>query len=48
MICLDTNIIIDLGNETLGEDIIGNEPICYTSVTRIEVLGYPEILSAEE
>lgn len=48
MICYDTNIIIYLGNGTLTEDIVGNEPICYSSVTRIEALGYPDILSAEE
>lgn len=48
MICFDTNIIIYLGNETLGEYIIGSEPICYASVTRVESLGYPDILSAEE
>lgn len=48
MVCLDTNIIIYLGNGTLNEDIVGNEPICYASVTLIESLGYPDILSAEE
>lgn len=48
MICFDTNVIIYLGNKTLGEEIIGDEPICYASVSFIEALGYPDILSAEE
>ncbi|HVC36198.1 MAG TPA: type II toxin-antitoxin system VapC family toxin [Candidatus Dormibacteraeota bacterium] len=48
MVCFDTNIIIYLGNGILNGDVIGNEPICYASVTLIESLGYPDILSAEE
>ena len=48
MICFDTNIIIYFGNGTLDASLIGNEPICYASITRIESLGYPDILSAEE
>jgi hypothetical protein len=48
MICFDTNIIIYLGNRILGEDIIGSEPIGYASITRIEALGYADILSSEE
>lgn len=48
MICLDTNIIIYLGNGTLSDTIIGDTPLCYASITAIEALGYPVILSAEE
>jgi len=48
MICFDTNILIYLGNQTLGISIIGKEPICYASVSLIEALGYPDILAAEE
>lgn len=48
MICFDTNIIIYLGNGTLKADIIGDEPICFASITLIETLGYTDILSAEE
>ena len=48
MICFDTNVVIYLGNKTLSEEIIGDEPICYASITLIEALGYPDILSAEE
>lgn len=48
VICFDTNIIIYLGNKTLGEEIVGSEPICYASITLIESLGYPDILSAEQ
>jgi predicted nucleic acid-binding protein len=33
---------------TLDESIIGDEPICYASVSTIEALGYGDILSAEE
>lgn len=47
MICFDTNIIIYLGNRTLSENSIGNEPICFASITRIEALGYPDIMAAE-
>jgi predicted nucleic acid-binding protein len=48
VICFDTNIIIYLGNGTLSEDIIGDQAICYASITPIEALGYPDIRSAEE
>ena len=48
MICLDTNIIIYIANATLGEDIVGNEPIVYPSIVHIESLGYPTIKSVEE
>lgn len=48
MICFDTNIVIYLGNQTLSEGVIGEEPICYSSISFIEALGYPEILAAEE
>lgn len=48
MVCFDTNIIIYLGNGTLHEDIISDEPICFASVTYIEALGYADILAAEE
>lgn len=48
MICFDTNIIIYIGKGTLTEDIISDEPICYASITLIELLGYTDILSAEE
>ena len=48
MICFDTNVVIYLGNQTLDESVIGNEPICYASVSLVEALGYPEILAAEE
>lgn len=47
MICFDTNVIIYLGNGTLSENVITSEPICYASITGIESLGYPDILSAE-
>lgn len=48
MICFDTNIFIYLGNQTLDESIIGDEPICYASVCLVEALGYTDILAAEE
>ncbi len=48
MICFDTNVVIYLGNNTLDESIIGDEPICFASISFIEALGYPDILSAEE
>lgn len=48
MICFDTNIIVYIANGTLGEDIIGNEPIIYPSIVYIESLGYPSIKSIEE
>ncbi len=48
MRCFDTNVVIYLGNQTLGVSIIDEEPICYASVSLIEALGYPDILAAEE
>lgn len=48
MLCLDTNVVIYLGNQTLDESIIGEEPICYASTSLIEALGYPDILAAED
>ncbi len=48
MVCLDTNIIIYIANGTLGEDIVGNNPIVYPSIVHIESLGYPSIKSIEE
>lgn len=48
MLCFDTNVIIYLGNQTLDENIVGEEPICYASASLIEALGYPDILAAEE
>ena len=48
MICFDTNIIIYIAKATLGEDIIGDEPIICPSIVYIEALGYPSIKSIEE
>ena len=48
MICFDTNIFIYIANGTLGEDIVGHEPIIYPSIVRIEALGYSKIRSIEE
>jgi predicted nucleic acid-binding protein len=48
MICFDTNIIIYIANGTLGENIVGDEPIIYPSVVQIESLGFPTIKSIEE
>lgn len=48
MICFDTNIIIYLAKGTLDESIIGNEPIIYAAILRIEALGYHNIRSIEE
>ena len=48
MVCFDTNIIIYIANGTLGENIVGNEPIVCPSIVHIESLGYPSIRSIEE
>lgn len=48
MICFDTNVLIYIANNTLGESIVKNEPIVYPSISRIEALGYPNIRSIEE
>ncbi len=48
MICFDTNIIIYIANGTLGDDIIGDDPIICPSIVHIESLGYPSIKSIEE
>lgn len=48
MICFDTNIIIYLAKGIIGEEIIGDEPIVYPSIIRIEALGYHKIRSIEQ
>lgn len=48
MICFDTNIIIYLAQGVLNESIVGDEPIVYPSIVRIEALGYHKIRSVEE
>jgi len=48
MICFDTNIVIYVAKGTLGEDIVGDEPIVCPSIVHIESLGYPSIRSIEE
>jgi predicted nucleic acid-binding protein len=48
MICLDTNIVICIGNQTLDESIVGKEPIAFASILRIEALGFRSIRSIEE
>jgi hypothetical protein len=48
MLCLDTNIIIYIAHGTLGENIVGNDPIVCPSIVHIESLGYPSIKSIEE
>lgn len=48
MICFDTNIVIYIANGTLGEDIVGNDPIVCPSIVHIESLGYSSIRSIEE
>ncbi len=48
MICFDTNIVIYIANGTLGEDVVGEEPIICPSIVHIESLGYPTIRSIEE
>ncbi len=48
MICFDTNVFVYIANGTLSENIVGNEPILYPSVVRVEALGYANIRSIEE
>lgn len=49
MICLDANIIIYIANKTIDEStIIASSPIYYSSVVRIETLGFANITSSEE
>ena len=48
MICFDTNVIIYLAKGVLDESVIGDVPIVYPSIIRIEALGYHKIRSIEE
>jgi predicted nucleic acid-binding protein len=48
MICLDTNIVIYIASGRLGESLVGDQPIFYPSILRIEALGYHNIRSVEE
>lgn len=47
MILLDTNIFIYLSNGTLDRSTIKNIDIAYSSITKIEALGYSSIQANE-
>ena len=48
MILLDTNIFIYLANGTLTTKTLKNNDIAFTSITKIETLGYSQIIVAEQ
>lgn len=48
MVVLDTNVFIYLANGTLDESLTLPVDIAYATVTKVEVLGFKDILSAEE
>lgn len=48
MILLDTNIFIYLAQGSLNIDTIKNKDIAYSSITKIEALGYTQITAAEQ
>ena len=48
MILLDTNVIIYLAKGTVDIDSIKQDPIAFTSITKIEALGYTQITAAEQ
>lgn len=48
MILLDTNIFIYLANGTIKINSLKNNDIAFTSITKIEALGYSQITVAEQ
>jgi toxin FitB len=48
MICLDTNVLIYLSNGTVPRNIIYNHELCYSTISKVEALGFQEITSFEE
>jgi len=48
MILLDTNVFIYLANGTIKAESLKNNDIAFTSITKIEALGYSQITVAEQ
>ncbi|SRR6266568_5254196 len=48
MILLDTNVFIYLANGTIKAESLKDNDIAFTSITRIEALGYSQITVTEQ
>lgn len=48
MLCIDTNVIIYLAKGVVRPESIGLEPLAYSTICKIEALGYKEMRSSEE
>jgi len=48
MICLDTNIYIYIANGKLSPSTIKNHDIAFASVSKIEALGFHELVAQEQ
>lgn len=48
MVCIDTNVIIYLAKGLISPEDLGLEPLAYSTICKIEALGYNEMRSSEE
>lgn len=48
MILLDTNIFIYIANSTLQTSVIANQDIAFATISKIEALGYHQLIAQEE
>lgn len=48
MICLDTNILIYITDKTLSRTLLSNVDAAYSTITKIEALGYGKITAIEQ
>jgi predicted nucleic acid-binding protein len=48
VILLDSNILIYIGNHTLDRSVVAGVDISFASISKIETLGYRDILVQEE
>lgn len=48
MICLDTNLFIYIANGTIDPRIIKDDNIACASITKIEALGFHELIAQEQ
>lgn len=48
MVILDSNILIYIGNRTLDRSVVADVDISFASISKVETLGYRDILVQEQ
>ena len=48
MVCLDTNVFIYISNKTLKRTLLLNVDAAYSTISKIEALGYGKITAIEQ